>query len=398
MSAILIAKGRDQGFLLSDEIIAAFPNVEADVSGLDEFYSSLLEFGIEVVDQSPTPLKRPAADQNGHSDRQSQHTNGHAETVQPPTPLPSGVADDAGGVSDSVRLYLQEIGETSLLTMEQEVWLAKRMERGKLSERRLHCSSYSCDDERLEFIADAEDGDLARAHLIQANLRLVVSVAKKYVGRGLSFLDLIQEGNIGLMKATDKFDYTRGYKFSTYATWWIRQAITRAISDQSRTIRLPVHVGETINRVKKTGHRLQQILEREPTHEEIARALDIGDDKVRQVLDVSRHPVSLEAPVGQDGDAFLGDFIEDETMPAPLDLASQQLLKSQIGDALQRLTDRERRIIQLRFGLEDGRFRTLEEVGREFGITRERIRQIEAKALRKLRHPTYSRKLRGYLD
>ena len=225
-----------------------------------------------------------------------------------------------------------------------------------------------------------------------------MSVAKKYVGRGLSFLDLIQEGNIGLMKATDKFDYTRGFKFSTYATWWIRQAITRAISDQSRTIRLPVHVGETINRVKKTSHRLQQILEREPTQEEIARAMDITDDKVRQVLDVARHPVSLEAPVGNEGDAFLGDFIEDESMPAPIEIAAQQLLKSQISEALSKLTDRERKIILLRFGIEDGRFRTLEEVGREFGITRERIRQIEAKALRKLRHPSYSRKLRGYLD
>jgi RNA polymerase primary sigma factor len=398
MSAFLIAKGKDQGFLLSDEIIAAFPNVEADVAGLDEFYSSLLEYGIEVVDQTPTPIKRPPAERNGHSNGHSQSQQQHAETSQQALPpLPSG-ADDGSGVSDSVRLYLQEIGETSLLTMEQEVWLAKRMDRGKLAERRLISSAYSCEEERQEFIADSEDGDQARAHLIQANLRLVVSVAKKYVGRGLSFLDLIQEGNIGLMKATDKFDYTRGFKFSTYATWWIRQAITRAISDQSRTIRLPVHVGETINRVKKTGHRLQQILEREPTHEEIARALDIGDDKVRQVLDVSRHPVSLEAPVGQDGDAFLGDFIEDDSMPAPLDLASQQLLKSQINDSLQKLADRERRIIELRYGLQDGRYRTLEEVGREFGITRERIRQIEAKALRKLRRPLYSRKLRGYLD
>ena len=399
MSAFLIAKGKDQGFLLSDEIVAAFPNVEADVAGLDEFYSSLLEYGIEVVDQTPTPIKRPSADRNGHGNGHSQPQQQQAETTSPQSlpPLPSG-ADDGSGVSDSVRLYLQEIGETSLLTMEQEVWLAKRMDRGKLAERRLISSTYSCEDERQEFIADSEDGDQARAHLIQANLRLVVSVAKKYVGRGLSFLDLIQEGNIGLMKATDKFDYTRGFKFSTYATWWIRQAITRAISDQSRTIRLPVHVGETINRVKKTGHRLQQILEREPTHEEIARALDIGDDKVRQVLDVSRHPVSLEAPVGQDGDAFLGDFIEDDSMPAPLDLASQQLLKSQINDSLQKLADRERRIIELRYGLQDGRYRTLEEVGREFGITRERIRQIEAKALRKLRRPLYSRKLRGYLD
>ena len=319
------------------------------------------------------------------------------ETIEPPPGFEEDVI--AAGVGDSVRLYLQEIGSTDLLTMQEEVWLAKRMERAKLAEERLAVEGATLSlTDRDELLADKLDGDAARTHLIQANLRLVVSVAKKYVGRGLSFLDLIQEGNIGLMKATDKFDYKRGFKFSTYATWWIRQAITRAISDQSRTIRLPVHVGETINRVKKTGHRLQQILEREPTQEEIARAMDITDEKVRQVLDVSRHPVSLEAPVGQDGDAFLGDFIEDQTMPAPIELASQHLLKSQIADALSKLTERERKIIVLRFGLEDGRFRTLEEVGREFGITRERIRQIEAKALRKLRHPTYSRKLRGYLD
>jgi RNA polymerase primary sigma factor len=378
MVTSLIAKGKDQGFLLSDDIIALFPNAEENVDGLDEFYSSLVAEGIDVVDQAPA--KSPVKIKD-----------------LPPIDRPESADGLSVGVSDSVRLYLQEIGETDLLTMQEEVWLAKRMERGKVAEGRLQIIDLTR-DEREELLADKLDGDRARAHLIQANLRLVVSVAKKYVGRGLSFLDLIQEGNIGLMKATDKFDYTRGYKFSTYATWWIRQAITRAISDQSRTIRLPVHVGETINRVKKTGHRLQQILEREPTQEEIARAMDISDDKVRQVLDVSRHPVSLEAPVGQDGDAFLGDFIEDETMPQPIELASQQLLKSQINDALNKLTERERKIIVLRFGLEDGRFRTLEEVGREFGITRERIRQIEAKALRKLRHPTYSRKLRGYLD
>jgi RNA polymerase primary sigma factor len=378
MVTSLIEKGKDQGFLLSDDIIALFPNAEENIDGLDEFYSSLVAAGIEVVDQAP--IRVPAK-------------------IRELPPIERPEADDAlsVGVSDSVRLYLQEIGETDLLTMQEEVWLAKRMERGKAAEERLKIIDLTR-EEREELLADQLDGERARAHLIQANLRLVVSVAKKYVGRGLSFLDLIQEGNIGLMKATDKFDYARGFKFSTYATWWIRQAITRAISDQSRTIRLPVHVGETINRVKKTGHRLQQILEREPTQEEIARAMDISDDKVRQVLDVSRHPVSLEAPVGQDGDAFLGDFIEDETMPQPIELASQQLLKSQIGDALAKLTERERKIILLRFGLEDGRFRTLEEVGREFGITRERIRQIEAKALRKLRHPTYSRKLRGYLD
>ena len=383
MVTTLIAKGKNQGFLLSDEIIAAFPDPEEHLERLDEFYSSLVAEGIEVLDQAPVKPVAAASSTAKVRDHAAERAE-HDEAI-------------AVGVSDSVRLYLQEIGETDLLTMAEEVWLAKRMDRGKQAEQRLLLDLCSLEDrESLE--ADRLDGDRARAHLIQANLRLVVSVAKKYVGRGLSFLDLIQEGNIGLMKATDKFDYTRGFKFSTYATWWIRQAITRAISDQSRTIRLPVHVGETINRVKKTGHRLQQILEREPTQEEIARVMDITDEKVRQVLDVARHPVSLEAPVGQDGDAFLGDFIEDESLPAPLELASQQLLKAQIGDALNKLTERERKIILLRFGLEDGRFRTLEEVGREFGITRERIRQIEAKALRKLRHPSYSRKLRGYLE
>ncbi len=390
MDTSLIAKGKDQGYLLSDDIFAAFPNPEEQVDSLDDFYTYLVAEGIEVLDHAPTtPSTSNGAAQKTKEAAQPDRTDRierveHADVI-------------AAGVSDSVRLYLQEIGETNLLTMQEEVWLSKRMERGKIAEMGLLAADLDAvGREALE--ADKLDGDRARAHLIQANLRLVVSVAKKYVGRGLSFLDLIQEGNIGLMKATDKFDYTRGYKFSTYATWWIRQAITRAIADQSRTIRLPVHVGETINRVKKTGHRLQQILEREPTQEEIARAMDISDEKVRQVLDVSRHPVSLEAPVGQDGDAFLGDFIEDESMPQPLELASQELLKSQIGDALDKLTDRERKIIVLRFGLDDGRFRTLEEVGREFGITRERIRQIEAKALRKLRHPSYSRKLRGYLE
>ncbi len=377
----LIDKGRDQGYLLSHEVVAAFPNAEDHLDVLEEFYSSLVAEGIEVLDQAPP---KPVARPREVTSERAADRGAYAE-------------DLASGVGDSVRLYLQEIGDTDLLTMQEEVWLAKRMERGKIAEELLLDLTLSRED-RAALDADKLDGELARAHLIRANLRLVVSVAKKYVGRGLSFLDLIQEGNIGLMKATDKFDYKRGFKFSTYATWWIRQAITRAISDQSRTIRLPVHVGETINRVKKTGHRLQQILEREPTQLEIARAMDVSDDKVRQVLDVSRHPISLEAPVGQDGDAFLGDFIEDESMPHPLELASHELLKSQICDALSKLTERERKIIVLRFGLEDGRFRTLEEVGREFGITRERIRQIEAKALRKLRHPSYSRKLRGYLE
>ncbi len=382
MDSSLIAKGKDQGYLLSEDVAAAFTGANDGTDTLEDFYSALVAEGIDIVDN------RPVSSTSAITVRRSRKVSRHRAE-----------ADEAlsSSVGDSVRLYLQEIGETNLLTMEEEVWLSTRMERGTFAAARLEAGNLS-PAERADLIADKEDGDKARAHLIQANLRLVVSVAKKYVGRGLSFLDLIQEGNIGLMKATDKFDYHRGYKFSTYATWWIRQAITRAISDQSRTIRLPVHVGETINRVKKTSHRLQQIFEREPTQEEIALAMAVTVDKVRQVLDVSRHPVSLEAPVGSEGDALLGDFIEDESLAAPIDLAAQGLLKGQITDALTRLTERERKIVVLRYGLEDGRFRTLEEVGKDFGITRERIRQIEAKALRKLRHPASSDRLRGYLD
>ncbi len=377
MMTDLLAKGRDQGFVLADDIMALFPNLEEHVENLDDFYSSLVTEGIEVLEQAPSAL----------SSRNQTHVDERQTS-----------ADQQSGVGDSVRLYLQQIGETDLLTMQGEVDLARRMEAGKFAEDELKSSALVPLKKRRELSGLVADGERARAHLIQANLRLVVSVAKRYVGRGLSFLDLIQEGNIGLMKATDKFDYKRGFKFSTYATWWIRQAITRAISDQSRTIRLPVHVGETINRVRKTAHRLQQIYEREPTTIELSRATDLPETKVLQVLDVSRHPVSLETPVGSEGDAFLGDFIEDHASPPPLEVASNHILKIQIGEALAKLSERERKILVLRFGLEDGRFRTLEEVGQEFGITRERIRQIEAKALRKLRHPTYSRQLRGYLD
>ncbi len=378
MDSSLIAKGKNQGYLLSEDVAAAFSSADGTTDTLEDSYSALVAEGIDVVDQ------RPASRVAERRARKEARRADHEDAI-------------ASSVGDSVRLYLQEIGETDLLTMEEEVWLSTRMERGLMAAARLEEPGLT-PTERADLLADKEDGDKARAHLIQANLRLVVSVAKKYVGRGLSFLDLIQEGNIGLMKATDKFDYHRGYKFSTYATWWIRQAITRAISDQSRTIRLPVHVGETINRVKKTSHRLQQIFEREPTHEEVALAMCVSIDKVRQVLDVSRHPVSLEAPVGSEGDALLGDFIEDDSLVAPIDLAAHGMLKSQITDALTKLTERERRIVVLRYGLEDGQFRTLEEVGRDFGITRERIRQIEAKALRKLRHPSTTDRLRGYLD
>jgi RNA polymerase primary sigma factor len=384
MVSSLLDKGRDQGFVLSDDIMAMYPNAEDHVDSIDGLFGWLISEGIEVLERAPTPT--PELDDQLQAEEQ-------AEAEDKAIAAESGIP----AVGDSVRLYLHEIGATDLLTMDEEVWLSKRIELGRFAEERLAEVDLPV-AERRSLEAIRLDGAAARDHLIQANLRLVVSVAKRYVGRGMSFLDLIQEGNIGLMKATEKFDYKRGFKFSTYATWWIRQAITRAISDQSRTIRLPVHVGETINRVRKIAHRLQQILEREPTEEEVGRALDLTTERVRQILDHSRTPISLEAPVGTEGDAFLGDFIEDDKLPQPIELASHQLMKEQIAEALGKLAERERKIIELRFGLCDGKYRTLEEVGREFGITRERIRQIEAKALRKLRHPSYSRRLRGYLD
>jgi RNA polymerase primary sigma factor len=299
------------------------------------------------------------------------------------------VADLESSLDDPVRMYLREIGRVPLLSAEEEVRLARRMERGRLE----LAKSLLSRDYRI-----VEDGEDAQRRLTEANLRLVVSVAKKYIGRGMSLLDLIQEGNIGLIRAVEKFDYTKGYKFSTYATWWIRQAITRAIADQARTIRIPVHMVETINRLIRISRRLLQDLGREPTSEEIAEQMEISPEKVREIIKVSQEPVSLETPIGEEEDSHLGDFIEDHTALAPADAASHQLLKEQVEDVLESLTDRERKVLQLRFGLDDGRSRTLEEVGKEFHVTRERIRQIEAKALRKLRHPSRSRKLKDYLD
>jgi RNA polymerase primary sigma factor len=299
------------------------------------------------------------------------------------------VADLESSLDDPVRMYLREIGRVPLLNAEEEVKLARRMERGKDEQFKPAISR----DYRI-----IEDGEEAQRRLTEANLRLVVSVAKKYIGRGMSLLDLIQEGNIGLIRAVEKFDYTKGYKFSTYATWWIRQAITRAIADQARTIRIPVHMVETINRLIRISRRLLQDLGREPTSEEIAEQMEISPEKVREIIKVSQEPVSLETPIGEEDDSHLGDFIEDHTALAPADAASHQLLKEQVEDVLDSLTERERKVLQLRFGLDDGRSRTLEEVGKEFHVTRERIRQIEAKALRKLRHPSRSRKLKDYLD
>ena len=280
--------------------------------------------------------------------------------------VPEGVS-----IEDPVRMYLKEIGKVSLLSADEEIELAKRMEKGD---------------------------EAAKKRLAEANLRLVVSIAKRYVGRGMLFLDLIQEGNLGLIKAVEKFDYRKGYKFSTYATWWIRQAITRAIADQARTIRIPVHMVETINKLIRVSRQLLQELGREPTPEEIAEEMDMPVDRVREILKISQEPVSLETPIGEEEDSHLGDFIQDDNVPVPADAAAFTLLKAQLVEVLSTLTDREQKVLRLRFGLDDGRARTLEEVGKEFNVTRERIRQIEAKALRKLRHPSRSRKLKDYLD
>ena len=280
--------------------------------------------------------------------------------------VPEGVS-----IEDPVRMYLKEIGKVSLLSADEEIELAKRMEKGD---------------------------EAAKKRLAEANLRLVVSIAKRYVGRGMLFLDLIQEGNLGLIKAVEKFDYRKGYKFSTYATWWIRQAITRAIADQARTIRIPVHMVETIDKLIRVSRQLLQELGREPTPEEIAEEMDMPVDRVREILKISQEPVSLETPIGEEEDSHLGDFIQDDNVPVPADAAAFTLLKEQLVEVLSTLTDREQKVLRLRFGLDDGRARTLEEVGKEFNVTRERIRQIEAKALRKLRHPSRSRKLKDYLD
>jgi RNA polymerase primary sigma factor len=386
----LLEKARAQGYVTQEDILHVFPEAEYNVDAVDEFYATLLEQGTEILEseEEARRLHSPAAGLTEDFDEEEDEDLADEHVLEP----------DGLGTDDPVRMYLREIGVTPLLKAAQEVELAKAMQIGAEARMILENGSFDSPEMRIALDQQIYAGEAARHHLIQANLRLVVSIAKKYMGRGLSFLDLIQEGNIGLMKAAEKFDYSKGYKFSTYATWWIRQAITRAISDQSRTIRLPVHVGETINRLKKTSLRLQQNLERDPTTEEMAEALGLPAEKVRRVIEASKHPISLEAPVGQEGDSFLGDFIEDERIITPIDAASQQLLKEQISDVLQKLAPRERRIIQLRFGLEDGRYRTLEEVGHEFGITRERIRQIEAKVLRKLRHPRFGKKLRGYLD
>jgi len=351
----LIKEGRENGFITQDEILAIFPKPEDHLIELDELYAQLIKAQIDVFETL-----------SDEEEKEAQKTVTELEKE-----LESLTVMHEGGISDPVRMYLKEIGRTPLLKFADEIDLAKRYEKGERA---------------------------AKQKLIESNLRLVVSIAKKYIGRGLSLLDLIQEGNQGLIRAVEKYDWRKGYKFSTYATWWIRQAITRAIADQARTIRIPVHMVETINRYLKISRKLMQELGREPMPEEVAQAMEIEVEKVREIMKVSQEPTSLATPVGDDEDSLLGDFIQDTTQPSPYDSASRELLKEHIDEVLHTLSDREKRVLILRFGLEDGRPRTLEEVGVEFGVTRERIRQIEAKALRKLRHPSRSKKLKDYLE
>ena len=350
----LLELGKSKGQLSTKEILDALGELDFDPEQIEKFYDTLESQGVEIVEDF---------DDITIDDEEL----AKAEGIE----LEPGMGADGGAIDDPVKVYLKEIGRVPLLTPDEEVDLAVRISNGD---------------------------EAAKKRLSEANLRLVVSIAKRYLGRGMQFLDLIQEGNLGLIKAVEKFDYTKGFKFSTYATWWIRQAITRAIADQARTIRIPVHMVETINKVKKVSSQLLHANGREPSAEEVAEELDMPVDKVREIMRVAQEPVSLETPIGEEEDSHLGDFIPDDDAPAPADAASHTLLKETLSSVLDSLTPREEKVLRLRFGLEDGRSRTLEEVGKEFNVTRERIRQIEAKALRKLRHPSRSKKLKDFLD
>lgn len=361
----LFEKAKGKGSINYKEIIETLQPFELSVEALDNFYDRLAQHNIDIIDDlSADDDEESVSDDDNDSDEES------AEKTETETAVKLTAAEGVA-VNDPVRMYLKEIGKIPLLTSEEEVELAKMIE---------------------------ENSEEARRRLAEANLRLVVSIAKKYVGRGMLFLDLIQEGNLGLIKAVEKFDYRKGYKFSTYATWWIRQAITRAIADQARTIRIPVHMVETINKLIRISRQLVQELGREPLPEEIAEEMNISEERVREILKIAQEPVSLETPIGEEDDSHLGDFIEDQEAQAPADAAAFELLKEQLEDVLDTLSAREEKVLRLRFGLDDGRSRTLEEVGQYFGVTRERIRQIEAKALRKLRHPMRSKRLRDYLE
>ena len=374
----LIEKGKKKGVLTFKEISDAFEDVEVTPEEIERLYDIFEKESIELVEDLDKELEEIEVSKEELEDLS----------------VPEGI-----NIDDHVKMYLKEIGKVNLLTPEEELSLAKRMADGETAKEQLEEIGEEIDeDTKKQIDLLIADGEKAKKSLAEANLRLVVSIAKRYVGRGMLFLDLIQEGNLGLIKAVDKFDYTKGYKFSTYATWWIRQAITRAIADQARTIRIPVHMVETINKLVRVSRQLVQELGREPTPEELAKELNMPVDKVREISKISQEPVSLETPIGEEEDSHLGDFIPDEDAPAPSEAASFVLLKEQLGAVLETLSEREAKVLRLRFGLDDGRARTLEEVGKEFDVTRERIRQIEAKALRKLRHPSRSKKLKDFLD
>ena len=388
----LIEKGKKKGNLSASELLDVLEDMDLSSEQMDKIYDTLENLGIETVSEDyipelPDDADPPVEDMEEISEE---------EMVDPNSLM------DTFGTDDPVRMYLKEIGKVNLLTSEEEISLAQDMNAGTAAQEQLDELEQSGEEISPELRQELEKsikrGERARQRLAEANLRLVVSIAKRYVGRGMQFLDLIQEGNLGLIKAVEKFDYTKGYKFSTYATWWIRQAITRAIADQARTIRIPVHMVETINKVIRVNRQLLQELGHDPTAEETAEEMNMPVERVREILKIAQEPVSLETPIGEEEDSHLGDFIPDEDASEPAEAASFTLLKEQLVEVLSTLTPREEKVLKLRFGIEDGRTRTLEEVGKEFNVTRERIRQIEAKALRKLRHPSRSKKLKDFLN
>jgi len=377
----LLALGYERGHITYEDILRVFPETEEDVDRLDEIIGALMESGITVggVDGKSSDRYIEIEEDEGDEEKAEEDIYRAIE------------------VDDTIGLYLKEIGKVALLTAEEEVSLAMRMETGKKAQLRLNNGRYHSEEKRWELEHYIDDGIAAREHLIRANSRLVISVAKKYIGRGVPFLDLIQEGNIGLIRASNKFDYRRGHKFSTYATWWIRQAVTRAIADQSRTIRVPVHMGDQINKMLRISHQLTQQLGRAPTPEELAAEMEIPVRKVEQMLDVARRPLSLEMPTDDEEESTLGDFVEDTESPAPPDEVSTTMLRDLLLEILVDLPPREVKILQMRYGLLDGQTYTLEEVGKKLGVTRERVRQIEAQALSRLRHPAHARRLRDFL-
>jgi len=383
--ASLIELGRKKSYVTIDDILALFPDAEQDVDQLEEAFSALISAGIPYIDDVTI---------GGPSDEELEEESGD-DTQRDIATEDNYLANI--DTDDTIGLYLKEVGRVPLLTAEEEVELAQRIERGRLAREELAKGNVT-QRRRQELQRLIEDGWAAREHLITANSRLVISVAKKYMGRGVPFLDLIQEGNIGLIRAAKKFDYRRGHKFSTYATWWIRQAVTRAIADQGRTIRVPVHMGDQINKLLRVQHQLTQRLGRDPSVEELAQSLDVVPQKVENMIQVARRPLSLETPTDDEEDSVLGDFIQDEEVPAPDETATYNLLREHLDLVLNGLPPREVRILQLRYGLLDGQAYTLEEVGRKMGVTRERVRQIEAQALSRLRHPAVRRKLREYLS